>query len=237
MSVAKKKKSGKATPDFGHSSWRDKVHATFVKWWSLQKKNRALGKIKDVDEFKRRSREWQTEAGPLSREFIDAQHQIRDSVGAALLAEIARGMDTEGPDIVPPIREGNLYAENPESSPFFRQLVFMKHGVTFYDLIQEIDIEKNPAAHRKWMAVHRDYWRMISGHGAKDLKLKFNWDHFFIIMQGLDYGLNELTPEELADCLNEICPCGLRHSPEYFKKVRTAIRQACLRYKRPLSSS
>ena len=66
--------------------------------------------------------------------------------------------------------------------------------------------------------------------GPKDLKLKFNWDHFSVIIQGLDFGLDRLTAEELADCLSEICPCGQRHSLEYLKKVRTSIKQACDRY-------
>lgn len=238
MNPGNKKKHGKARPGFARGSWRDKIHPTFAAWCYVQRRNRALGKIKDLDELKRKLREWQKKAAPLSRAIIEARNRIKDSVGAHLLAEIARGTDTEGPDIVPPVRdgeEGNVYAENPESSPFFRQLVFMKYGVTFHDLIHEMDMGKNEVAHRKWMAVHRDYWKMTSGHGHKDLKLKFNWDHFWVIIQGLDFGLNELTPEELAECLDEICPCGLRHSAGYYKKVRTGIKQACFRYRKPLS--
>jgi hypothetical protein len=240
MSAEKKKNGGKARRGFIGGSWRDKVNPVFVDWWSSQKKNRALGKIKDTTEFKRHFYEWKKEAAPLSRAIIEARRQIKESVGGMLLAEIMKGMFTEGPSIGPPVdegEEGQTYAENPESSPFFRWLVFFKYGITFRELICQIDIEKSPAAHRKLMAVHRDYWKMISGHSHKDLKLRFNWDHFFIITEGLDFGLDQLTPEELCDCLDEICPCAQRHSDQYLKKVRTAIMQACLRYRRPLNQA
>jgi hypothetical protein len=123
-----------------------------------------------------------------------------------------------------------MYPENPESSGIFRILVFLKHGVTFRELIQQIDIDKNPSAHRKFMAVHRIYWRLLSGIEFKDLNLKFELDHFGIIMQGVDFGIDKLTPDELAACLDEICPCGKKkHSLEYLKKLRTRIKQACNR--------
>jgi hypothetical protein len=66
----------------------------------------------------------------------------------------------------------------------------------------------------------------MSGVDVRSLKLKFGWDHFRIVTQGLDFGLDELTPDELAECLNEICPCGRKkHSAEYLKKVRSLIRR------------
>jgi hypothetical protein len=49
------------------------------------------------------------------------------------------------------------------------------------------------------------------------------------LTQGIDLGLDNLTPFELSDCLNEICPCGQRHSPQYYKKRRTWLKQACKR--------
>ena len=77
------------------------------------------------------------------------------------------------------------------------------------------------------MAVHRDYWKYRNGANYENLKLKFS--HFGIIWQGLNFGFDALTPDELADCLDEICPCGQKHSPEYFKKLRTRIKRACKR--------
>jgi hypothetical protein len=239
MGAKKKKKSGKARPGFFRDSWRNKVNPTFVTWWSLQKENRGFLKIKDADECKRKLHEWMKEAGPASRKIVDARSQITDSIGGPLVAEILKGIDTEVSSFNPIThegQEGQIYPENPESSPFFRWLIFFKHGITFHELICQIDIEKSRNAHRKLMKVHRDYWKMISGHNHKDLKLRFNWDHFFIIIEGLDFGFNQLTPEELADCLDEICPCAQRHSHQYLKKVRTAIKQECSRYRKALVS-
>lgn len=226
----KKRKTGKARPGFVRGSWRSKVNPIFVAWWSSHKKNLALGKVRDRTEFDRKFLEWKKEAGPVSRAFNEAQRQIKEPFGGPLLAEIAKGMETEGPSIIPLMHDAQEAIVSAESSPFFRRLVFLKYGITFRQLIWKIDVEKGRAAHRKLMAVHRDYWRFKT-EVRPDLKLKFNWEQFSIITQGLDFGLGELTAEELADCLNEICPCGLKHSPEYFKKVRTAIRQACSRYR------
>ena len=150
------------------------------------------------------------------------------------MAEIVKGLDIEGPpniNLPGTDAEGNgiLYPENPEASGLFRTLLFFKHGITFRELIRQIDLEKSTDAHRKLMSTHRDYWRVLTG--AKDfgdLKLKFNWDHFDLLTHGIDFGLNQLDEYELKDCLDEICPCPRRpHSSAYLKKLRLTIKQVC----------
>jgi len=117
--------------------------------------------------------------------------------------------------------------QNPEASAVFRILVFLKYGVTFRELVRQIDIEIDPAAHKKLMAVHRDFWQMKTGSRIQDMKLKFNWDHFDLIAQGLDFGFEILDASELAECLDEICACAKKHSPEYLKKLRARISRVC----------
>ena len=146
------------------------------------------------------------------------------------MAAILTRLDVEGPSntsLQSTDTEGNaiFYPVNPEGSPLFRMLVFLKHGVTFRELIRQVDIEKSQAAHRKLISVHRDYWRILTGAKFHDLKLKFNWDHFEVITHGLDFGLDGLDEYELADCLDEICPCRLKHSPTYLKKLRMTIKR------------
>jgi len=46
---------------------------------------------------------------------------------------------------------------------------------------------------------------------------KTQYDHFTLMVQGLDFGLNRLNEFELAACLDDICPCAQRHSVEYLK--------------------
>jgi hypothetical protein len=45
-----------------------------------------------------------------------------------------------------------------------------------------------------------------------------------LIMQaGLELGLRDLSPDELADCYDELCNCGKTHDPENMKKLRTRV--------------
>jgi hypothetical protein len=55
------------------------------------------------------------------------------------------------------------------------------------------------------------------------LRFKTDIDHFDLIVAGLDLGIELLTPKELADCFDELCPCGLPHFPDLLSKLRTRI--------------
>jgi hypothetical protein len=201
------------------------------------KKNRALPKIKDEKESTRRFDEWFREIAAASRALDEARGRVVNSAAAKTQSAILKPLDIEGDEPIdvrlPSTIDGERsieYPQNPESSGIFRMLVFLKHGITFRELIRQVDIDKDPSAHRNLMTVHRIYWRLLSGVQFKDLNLKFELDHFGIIMQGFDFGIDKLTPDELAACLDEICPCGKKkHSLEYLKKLRTRIKQACNR--------
>jgi hypothetical protein len=44
---------------------------------------------------------------------------------------------------------------------------------------------------------------------------------------GLDFGLDILTANELADCFDALCTCGAKqHDPENLRKLRTRILQS-----------
>lgn len=225
-------RASRARPGFIREGWRARVHPAFANYWLSLKKNRALPKVDDQKQSERQFEEWFRKFSAASRAYDEAREKIQNPVGPKIQSAILRRLDIEGPMIVPPSlagQEATFYPANPESSAIFRKLVFLKHGITFRELIHQIDIEKNPTAHRKLMAIHRDFWRLLSGAVFKDFKLKFSMDHFDIITQGFDFGLDKLTPEELTDCLDEICPCSQKHSPEYLKKLRARIKQACNR--------
>jgi hypothetical protein len=229
MSARTKKRISRARLGFSREGWRPRVHPAFAGYWKSLKKNRALAKIKDQKESESKLQEWAREFSVASRALDEAIDGIRTPVGLKIQSAILKRLDIEGPLFVPPSipgQEATFYPGNPESSPIFRKLVFLKYAITFPELIYQIDIEKNASAHRQLMAVHRDYWRLKSGLAFKDFKLKFSMDHFDIITHGADFGLSNLTPDELAECFDEICPCGLKHSPEYLKKLRTRIKHA-----------
>lgn len=154
----KARRRGTPRPGFIRKSWREKVHPAYAAWCSSQKKNRALAEVSDPGESKRRFDEWLREAAPLSRAMNEARRTVKNSMGAKLLNEIVRGLkfhdfdDRKNGDG----QEGIGIPVNPESSPFFWHLVFMKYGITFRDLVRQVAIEKSPVAQRKLMAVHRD---------------------------------------------------------------------------------
>lgn len=54
--------------------------------------------------------------------------------------------------------------------------------------------------------------------------------HLAVFEMGLGLGLEKLTAEELADCFQEVCPCGKEHDADALKKQRArflkAIRKA-----------
>jgi hypothetical protein len=225
-----KKRRSKARPGFIREGWRARVHPAFVEYWRSLKNNRALPNPKDKNQAQRQFETWFREFAAASADYDEARRQIKDPIGPKIQSTLLSRLETEGPSIVPPklpSEEATIYPETPESSPLFRKLVFLKYGITFRDLIYEIDINKNPAAQRRLMAVHRDFWQVQLGRGFKDFKLKFSMDHFDFITQGLDFSLDKLTSDELAECLDEICPCGQKHSPDYLKKLRTRIKKAC----------
>jgi hypothetical protein len=224
-----KSKKSRARPGFIREGWKVRVNPAFANYWHSLKKNRTLPKPKEKRadcQFEA----WSREFAVASQAYDEAREQIAAPVGPKIQSTLLSRLETEGPSIIPPGRvneEARFYPENPESSPIFRKLVFLKYGITFRELIHEIDIGKKPAAHRRLMAVHRDFWQVQQGHGYQALKLKFSMDHFDLITQGFDFGLQKLTAEELAECLDEICPCDKKHSPEYLKKLRSAIKKAC----------
>jgi len=123
--------------------------------------------------------------------------------------------------------------QNPEANSIFRTLVFMEHGITFRELVTRTETAENAKeaqeAHDMLLRVHGDWYRMRwKGRSFEAMKLKFNLDHFGIILGGIDYGLEKLNEAELADCLDDICPCGRwQHSVTYLKKLRGEILTAC----------
>jgi hypothetical protein len=82
----------------------------------------------------------------------------------------------------------------------------------------------NLDAHKKVLRVQDEFWRLVHGKGSVT-PFKGNPDHSDIIELGLNLGLNKLTEDELADCLDAICPCGKSHDADALKKQRARVRK------------
>jgi len=231
MKRAAKSKTGAARPGFPRQGWSKRVYPVFQRYWLARRKNRELPGSGNPD---RKFQQWFREFSAASREMDDVLSRIKNPIRTRVMAAVLKPLDIEGRhriDLPWTGADGELisYPVNPEASGLFRMLVFLKHGTTFRELIHKVDIEKDDSAHKKLMSVHRDYWAVLTTKHFEDLKLKFNWDHFEIITHGLDFGLDGIDEYELADCLDNICPCRQKHSATYLKKLRTAIKQTCNR--------
>jgi|SRR5581483_10543068 len=214
--------------------WQQQVNPAFADLWRARKENRERGGILDdkrADEalygnFKR--------MGEAQRRLLQKPRgpdSITDAVWSAILAPLD-GEVWPWPVSDPKVELKDSYAQNPEANSIFRTLVFLEHGITFRELVTRSEAQKGEEAreaHDMLLRVHRDWYRMRwEGRSFEAMKLRFNMDHFGIILDGIDYGLEKLDEAELAECLDDICPCGReKHSPDYIKKLKIEILRVC----------
>jgi hypothetical protein len=206
--------------------WRERVNPAFIRYNRAFRANAALLRIKDPQAAKKAFVRQYEELCAASRCFNEEAAKIASSQSNGPGTDILKPLDGEVWPWPVTGEPGKGYITNPEACSFFRTLVFLKYGVTFRELVTEI--ETNPKAYRKWIRVHEDYYHLRFGRRSLDnLQLKFNLKHFQVIERGVAFGLKGLNQWELADCLNEICPCGSnQHSAEYLGKLRTRIVKA-----------
>jgi hypothetical protein len=219
-----RKALGKKRKYFVRNEWRERVNSAFAKKWLADKSLRQLSKIpndqQQSDAFHRALQELSLASNLLFTE----ESKLVDPIGPRVWRKVLEPLEGEGK--FEGLEPGRAYAVNPEACGMFRLLVFLKHGITFRQLI--LEIEQNHHQYPRLIDVHRDYYRMLTGRVPfGGLKLKFNYNHFTLMVQGLDFGLNKLNEFELAACLDEICPCAQRHSVEYLKRLRRLIRKTC----------
>lgn len=215
--------------------WQQEVNPAFADWWRAQKENRKLGEISNEKEAEEAFHRNFRRMSVASRRFNQEPRRpgsIVDAVWSAIL-EPLDGEVWPWPISDPNIKLKDSYAQNPEASSIFRTLVFLEHGITFRELITRSETAQKAAeareAHDMLLRVHRDWYRMRwGGRSFGAMKLRFNLDHFGIILGGIDYGLEKLNEAEVAECLDDICPCGRwKHSVAYLKKLKGEILAAC----------
>jgi hypothetical protein len=213
---------------FGSTNWQKIVNRAFSHYWRAMKKLRQVG-ASDSTKWKQAF----DEAGAQSRLLAEEKSKLQNPSYANVWREIMKPLD--GEQWLGGGEPGRGYAVNPESSGIFRNLVYLLLGTTFRELITEL--EKTPRAYSKLLKVHNAYYRLRLGKASySDLKLKFHNDHFSIMVQGLDFGLDQLNEWQLADCFDEICPCGRwRHSVGSLSKFRTSVKRACERLRQSVN--
>ena len=146
----------RARPGFKRPSWSVQVHPAFVNYWKAYRKNRGLPHIEDENVSRQKFEEWFAEMSVASRAFQQARELISTPVGARLTETILKPLDFErlnasgSSSSRPADLEGiDQFPQNPEASSIFRTIVFLKYGITFRELIRQIDFDKKPDAHKK----------------------------------------------------------------------------------------
>jgi hypothetical protein len=102
-------------------------------------------------------------------------------------------------------------------------LAFNKFGRSIVEIIQG-DAAGDEKSSRQLLSVQKAYqdWR----YGKLDvnkMSFKFNTHHSLIMQAGLELGLRDLTPDQLADCYDELCNCEKPHDAENVNKLRTRV--------------
>ena len=75
------------------------------------------------------------------------------------------------------------------------------------------------------MAILKDYEKWKFGRlDPNDLRFKMDRPHFDLMAFGLDFGMDNLTADELVNCFDALCTCGMeQHDPENLRKLRKRI--------------
>src|ERR1017187_1957186 len=148
--------------------WRARVNGVYVRYWLANKANRSLPKITDK---KRQAAAWNRNYKELcvTTRLLNAElATLKKAEFTNAASEIAKPLDGEPTRWRLRGKPGAGYITNPEACPMFRTLVFLKYGVTFRELVCEL--ERSPKAFDKWKRVHTAYHKMRSEEHTSELQ-------------------------------------------------------------------
>jgi len=190
-------------------SWRKKLHPQFIELASLYR------------EGVKRFLAWEAEPPP------DKVRELRQWFEQEL-SELGRRVG--GGSYMPsgPDPRGIIFV-NPDSASLDQRFIEHLHFQRFREPLW-IATQKQQAgdleAHRRIFRTGEDYIRAQFGKGGIK-PTKGDYDHSGLFLIGFSMGLNDLTAEELADCFEELCPCGKLHDADALKKQRSRFVNEC----------
>jgi hypothetical protein len=100
--------------------------------------------------------------------------------------------------------------------------LFFKRNRTPRWLALEREKDGDLKAHKQLARAEDEVWRLANGHGPVT-RFKVDQTHTDLLELGMHLGLKVLTAEELADCFEEVCPCGKFHDADALKKQRARV--------------
>jgi hypothetical protein len=148
-------------------------------------------------------------AGEVGEQFRRESVVLHDFAGKIL------DLDLEDPSTV----------KEPADEQFMLSwLSWFKYGKTWKELQHERTAGKWWASQRI-LAVFKDFEKWKFGRlDPNDMRFKMDRAHFDLMAFGLDFGLDKLTADELVNCFDALCTCGMeQHDPENLTKLRKRI--------------
>ena len=198
------------------TSWRDKVHPFFIKSVEFSKTVLLLTK-NETEENKLEIERLNRDVLP---EILKEAELVHDELKAAGKPMYTGSLSIYGADKLPP------GSEIPNGTFIMSWLCFFRFNKPLAQLVREYESGSMKAAKQVHnLSLEYDKWRFGQLDPNK-LRFKIDRDHFDLITTGLGLGVEHLTPIELADCFDAVCPCGKPHFPENLSKLRTRILKA-----------
>lgn len=186
-------------------SWKKKVHPVFIEIAAMY---RALAEAQHQPRREKRTKE--------VRQVLDVSSEKR----AELLERFS--------DIAPAmpcfqvIDIGYLPPSPAEKVERVFDWFFFRRNRSPRWLAMEREKEGDLEAHSQLVRARDEFWLLQNGHGPVP-SFKVDATHSDLLELGLHHGLSKLTAEELADCFQELCPCGNLHNPDALKKQRGRV--------------
>jgi len=196
------------------TDWRSKIHPFFVRLAAQHKKIVQLSQSGSEDDRRESQRlirnpppEMVEEAQRVGDEFQRSGKKINSSISAIF------STDAGLPGI----------SEISDEDYMLAWFAWNRYGKTLKQLLEE-DRNGVRQSSMRVLAVNRDYqrWR-YSELDPEKAKFKLDREHQVLLRYGLAFGIGALSAEELADCFDELCPCGKTHFPENLRKLRTRL--------------
>src|SRR5947209_1737251 len=197
------------------SEWRKKVHPVFVEIMMQLKQHEPLSRSHwraDREKAQVWAKEAEIEFRTKGREVGEQLRQagviLHDFAGKIL------DLDLEDPAV----------RELPDEQFMLSWLSWYKYGKTWKELQHERTAGKWWASQRI-LAIFKDFEKWKFGRlDPNDMRFKMDRPHFDLMAFGLDFGLDKLTADELVNCFDALCTCGMeQHDPENLRKLKARI--------------
>jgi hypothetical protein len=119
-----------------------------------------------------------------------------------------------------PFEEAARHLRRSMSKELLEWLCWNRYRRPLWQITLE-DAAGDREASKKIERIIADGNRLRYGEGVTGFKSHL--DHSALMRMGLPLGLDKLTAEELADCFEAVCPCGIEHTADALKKHRRRL--------------